>query len=290
MAVRKRKIRRNVYKRGIRRQRQNRIERIRRVLMSAAGLLSFLAFNLVLILAHDWVTQTGLLPIRQVRVEGAHRLSAENVRRRANIHPEGNILAVNLGAARRRLEAHTWIAEARVIREIPGRIIIRIREHDCRAVLNLERQFLISSAGVVFKERRNRECGDAPLISGLDYADLGIAGRPPRAPLAAAMALLNRLPDPKMLGNRHRIQEIRADPDLGLTLFVAAPGSRPTHSTIILGFNPWEPIDQQLSAVQSYLDRRDLMPGGQIVNLRDPDRIVIGPGAGSAAAGSTKEV
>jgi cell division protein FtsQ len=290
MVVRKRKIRRNTYKRGIRQRRQNRIDRIRRILLSTAGLLAFLAFNLVLIMVHDWITQTDRLPIAAVEVEGMQRLRAETIRRRADIHPDGNILAVNLGAARRRLEAHPWIAEARVIREIPDRIIIRIREHDCRAVLNLERQFLISPDGVIFKERQNGECADVPLISGIDYADLNIAGRPYSAPLAAAMALLDRLPDPKMLGKQNKIQEIRVDPDLGLTLFVSTPPTQPAHSTIILGFTPWEQKYQKLSAVQAYLERRDLVPDGPIFNLRTPERIVISPGTGAATAGSTKEV
>lgn len=290
MAARKRKVRRNVYKRVTRQRRRKGIDRIRRYLRSAAGLLVFLMFNLALILVHDWITQTDLLPIKTVRVEGEHRLSPAAVRQRADIHPDNNILAVNLEAARRRLEAHPWIAAARVIREIPDRIVIRIQEHDCRAVLNLDRQFLISAEGVVFKVREKGECADVPLISGISYADLGVAGRPPRAHLAAAIAFLNRLPNPKKLSKQHQIQEIRVDPDLGLTLFVAARKSRSTPSTIILGFTPWEPKNQQLSAVLSYIDRRDFMSGGQIVNLRDPDRIVIGPATDKANAGSTKEV
>lgn len=290
MVVRKRKIRRNTYKRGIRQRRQNRIDHIRRILLSTTGLLAFLAFTLVLILVHDWITQTALLPIAAVQVEGVQRLRAETIRQQADIHPDGNILAVNLSVARRRLEAQPWIAKARVIREIPDRIIIRIREHDCRAVLNLERQFLISSDGVVFKERQNGECADVPMISGIDYADLNTAGRPSGAPLAAALALLNRLADPKILGKQSKLQEIRVDPDLGLTLFVSTPGSPSAHSTIILGFTPWEQRYQKLSAVQAYLERRDLVPGGQIFNLRTPDRIVISPGMGAATAGSAKEV
>ena len=290
MVVRKRKIRRNTFKRGNRQRRQHRIDHIRRILLSTAGLLAFLAFNLVLILAHDWITQTALLPIEEVQVEGVQRLSAETVRRRADIHAGGNILAVNLGVARRRLEAHPWIAGVRVIREIPDRIIIRIREQDCRAVLHLDRQFLVNPDGLIFKERRKGECADVPLVSGLDYADLRIAGRPAGPPLTAAMALLNSLPDPKILGKQTKIQEIRVDQELGLTLFVTRPGTQPPHSTIILGFTPWEKKYQKLSAVQAYLERRDLVPGGPIFNLRTPDRIVISPGTGAATAGSTKEV
>jgi cell division protein FtsQ len=290
MIGRKRKVRRNTYKAGIRQRRQNRMTRIRRTVLAVLGLVLFAVFNLGLILAHDWITQTHLLPIESVQVEGAQRLSAAAVRQQAGISAEDNILAVNLGAARRRLQAHPWIAEARVIREIPSRIVIRIREHDCRAILNLDRQFLISAAGEVFKERHGNECAEAPVISGIGYTDLGLGDKPCGASLAAALALLDPASSPAALGDHVRIREIRADPDLGLTLFVTAPGTGSTFRTIILGFADWQHKSQKLTAVQSYLGRRGMMPDARIFNLRDPDRVVISPGPRTSAAEPAKEV
>ncbi len=290
MIGRKRKVRRNVYKAGVSQRRQNRIARIRKTALALGGLALFTAFNLALILVHDWITQTPLLPIETVRVEGAQRLTAGIVRQRAGIAMDGNILAVKLGTARRRLAAHPWIAEARVMREIPTEIVIRIREHDCAAVLNLERQFLISSAGVVFKERQHDECADAPLISGIDYVDLGLEGNAPSAALDAALTLLSRSGGWTDLDGRFKIREIRVDPDLGLTLFVAPPGNHPAFRTVILGFANWSHKSRKLAAIQSYLKRRRLMPDARVFNLRDPDRIVISPEAPGATAAPTKEV
>jgi cell division protein FtsQ len=290
MFGRKRKVRRNVYKAGVRKRRQNRIARIRKAALALGGLSLFLVFNLVLILAHDWVTQTTILPIATVQVEGAQRLNERDVHRRAGIAMDDNILAVNLGTARRRLQAHPWIAEARVRREIPSRIVIRIREHDCAAVLNLNRQFLISSAGVVFKERQNDECEGAPLISGIDYVDLGLDGNSPSAALEAALILVNRTGGWTDLGGRFKIHEIRADPELGLTLFVAPPGNHPAYRTVMLGFANWPHKSRKLAAIQSYLKKHRLMPDARIFNLRDPDRIVISPEAPAATAAPTKEV
>jgi cell division protein FtsQ len=290
MFGRKRKVRRNVYKAGVRKRRQNRIARIRKAALALGGLSLFLVFNLVLILAHDWVTQTTILPIATVQVEGAQRLNERDVHRRAGIAMDDNILAVNLGTARRRLQAHPWIAEARVRREIPSGIVIRIREHDCAAVLNLNRQFLISSAGVVFKERQNDECEGAPLISGIDYVDLGLDGNSPSAALEAALILVNRTGGWTDLGGRFKIHEIRADPELGLTLFVAPPGNHPAYRTVMLGFANWPHKSRKLAAIQSYLKKHRLMPDARIFNLRDPDRIVISPEAPAATAAPTKEV
>ncbi len=289
MIGRKRKSRRNVYKAGVRRRRQNRIARMRQMALAVGGLLLFAVFNLALILTHDWLTQTSLLPIETVQVKGARRLADETVRQRAGIAMDGNILAVNLGTARRRLQAHPWIAEARVMREIPTGIVIRVREHECAAVLNLGRQFLISAEGIVFKERQNGECSEVPLISGIDYADLGFEGHAPGAALDAALALLEESEAWRDPGGQHKIREIRADPDLGLTLFVAPPGSHPAYRTIILGFANWPHKSRKLAAIRSYLKRRRLMPDARIFNLRDPDRIVISPQT-PAASTPTKEV
>ena len=290
MFGRKRKVRRNVYKAGVRKRRQNRVARIRTTALALGGLALFMGFNLALILAHDWVTQTSILPIETVQVEGAQRLSERDVRRRAGIAMDGNILAVNLGTARRRLQAHPWIAEARVRREIPSGIVIHIREHDCIAVLNLKRQFLISSEGVVFKERQNDECKGAPLISGIDYVDLGLEGNAPSATLEAALTLLNRTGGWADLGGRFKIREIQADPELGLTLFVAPPGNHPAYRTVMLGFANWPHKSLKLAAIQSYLKKRRLMTDARLFNLRDPDRIVISPEAPATTAAPTKEV
>ncbi len=291
MFGRKRKIRRNVYKSGSRRHRQNRLARVRKLLLGITGLLLFVALNLTLILVHDWLTQTPLLPIEAVTVEGAHRLSEDSLRRQAGIAQEGNILGVNLGKARRRLQAHPWIAEAKVIREIPDRIVIRVQEHDCRAVLRIDdREFLISAAGVVFKERRSAECVDAPVISGIDYADLGLADEAPGKALAAALAVLDSKQGAVPIGTQTRVAEIRADPNLGLTLFVTTPGARPAYRTIILGFADWRQKTRKLNAIQSYLGRRGLMPNAQIFNLLDPDRIVISPAAQAVNVVPAKEV
>ncbi len=291
MLGRKRKIRRNTYKSGIRQRRQNRLARLRKTMLTIAGLVLFVGFNLTLILIHDWLTQTPLLPIEAVQVEGAQRLSADSLRRRAGIAANDNILGVNLGKARRRLQAHPWIADAKVIREIPDRIVIRVREHGCRAVLRIvEREFLISAEHVVFKERQNGECADVPVISGIDYADLGLADAAPGKSLAAALAVLDPRKSAVRMGNQARIEEIRADPNLGLTLFVTVPGAKPAYRTIILGFTDWRQKTRKLAAIQSYLGRGSLMPDAQIFNLRDPDRIVISPAAQAASAVPAKEV
>ncbi|MDJ0722397.1 MAG: FtsQ-type POTRA domain-containing protein [Desulfobacterales bacterium] len=290
MFGRKRKIRRNTYKAGVRQRRRNRHTRLRRTAISLGGLGLFVVFNLALILAHDWLTQTALLPIEAVQVDGAERLTEADVLRRAGIAPDDNILAVNLGAARRRLLAHPWIADASVIRAIPDRIVVRIREHDCRAILNLDRQLLISAAGEIFKVRQADECTEAPVISGIDYADLGGADEAPGPALTAALKLLAPGKAAAVIGDRAHIREIRADPELGLTLFVTNTAGVPTYRTIILGFAHGPEKYRKMTAIRSYLDRRGLMPGAQIFNLRDPDRVVISPAARQAGAAPTKEV
>ncbi|MBL0712752.1 MAG: hypothetical protein JJV98_03535, partial [Desulfosarcina sp.] len=85
MAGPKRKVRLNVFKAGIRQRRQNRIGRIKKTALTVTGVFLFLLLNLTLILAHDWVTQTPLLPIESVQVEGAHRLTDEAVGQRSGI-------------------------------------------------------------------------------------------------------------------------------------------------------------------------------------------------------------
>ena len=126
------------------------------------------------ILCHDVITQWEAFRVERITLTGNQRLNREQVCEQSLIQPGANIFAVNLTAARKRLLAHPWIAEAYIQREIPDGIHIHIREHRAMAVIDLGRKFLLDDAGTLFKELESKDTENLPVVHGLSYADVEI--------------------------------------------------------------------------------------------------------------------
>ena len=129
------------------------------------------------ILIHEIVTQCDYFATHKITIEGTQRLTHEQVARQARVRTGDNILSINLSLARKRLLAHPWIAGAEVSREIPSRIIIRVKEHAALAVVDFGQKFLINQQGRIFKTWNPSDQQDLPVISGLDLSDLKVYGR-----------------------------------------------------------------------------------------------------------------
>lgn len=290
MFRRKKRIRRNTYKGRHTSRRSAVMFQARRVVRGVLAVVVFALFNLVLIFAYDWVTQTERLGIRSVAVTGCEHLTPEMVKQQAGVEEARNILAVNLSTARKRLLANPWVAEARVTREIPDRLHIHIREHACIAVLDLGRRFLLSDEGAVFKELAPGETPDVPIVSGLTYTDLGRQAETPTPVLRAVMQILK----PRQRSNRRdladRIREIHADTSLGLTLFLDDARQPDGYRTVVLGFEDFDAKYATLEKIDAYLQKNRRYAGFRSINLNNLNRIIVHPMETGAAEDARKEV
>ncbi len=110
-------------------------------------MLGLVCMGLLFILGYDIMTQGRMFAAREIAVLGNRQLSEARVLSLAGIDPGVNIFAVNLSLARKRLISDGWIAEARVGREIPDRLVIRVREHVPQAILDLGKKYVMSREG-----------------------------------------------------------------------------------------------------------------------------------------------
>ena len=290
MLGRKKRIRRNTYKGRSKDRRRVLVSRLGtslRLILAAGG---FVVFYLMLILGYDWITQTERLGIRSITVSGCHRLAPETVEAQAGLSSARNILAVNLTTTRKRLLAHPWIAEARVRRNIPDGLQIDIREHDCLAVLDLGRRFLLSDTGQVFKELKSGEFPDVPEVSGLTYTDLGQPADGPTPVLQAVMTLLRPRPREARQAMVGRIREIHADASLGLTVFLDDERLPRGYRTVALGFGEFGAKYAALQKIDAYLQESPRYRGFQSIDLKNLNRIIVHPMATGAGDTARKEV
>ncbi len=249
------------------------------------GLLLVGAMSLVLIFGYDVLTQCDYFKGRRIVVQGAHRLKRAEILRQAGVRPGMNILAVNLPLVRKRLLAHPWVAEAQARRELPDTLVLRIREQQPMAVVDLGRPFLINRDGQIFKALEKKDPHDLPRITGLGFGDFSVEGLPTTRPFQAVMAVLRLGNAPGSVLPNADIRRIAVDRDCGLTLLVD-DGRR----EIRLGFENYQRKYRRLAVILGFLEKNAAVSDYAWVDIQNINRVVVSPRGLSAAAGTGREV
>ena len=250
-----------------------------RVIAAAVAIAAVTGF---FILIHEVLTQSNYFAADQVTVEGAQRLTNEQVARQARVRIGDNILSVNLSLVRKRLLAHAWIAEAEVSREIPSRIIIRIKEHSALAVVDFGKKFLINHQGRIFKAWDPADRIILPVISGLDPSDLKIYRQPESseaantpvhsAPFHAVMQVLKLGQQQGSILPNRLVRQIMVDRQIGLTIYAFD-----RLKAIELGYSDYIDKYQMLAKLFSYLKLQQGMFDFDRIDLNNLHRIVVNP-------------
>lgn len=105
--------------------------------------------------------------VRDVMVIGRKRTSREDVRSAVGAVAGSPILAVDVRAARTRIEALPWVQEAEVERALPDMLIVRLIERETLAVWDRgEDHTVIDERGRPIAAADPRAYADLPVISG----------------------------------------------------------------------------------------------------------------------------
>lgn len=174
-------------------------------------------------LIREGVQRHPYFAVREVVVRGNRRLAPDDVRRAAGIEPGISIWDVDCRTAEERLVAEPWLRTARVRRELPGRVVIAVREERPVAILTTTRGagapalYYLATRGRVFAPVRAGDPRDFPYVTGLDADDLdGGEAFGPRA-VRRALELL------RVAARSGPVSEVHVDRTHGLTLLPVRP-------------------------------------------------------------------
>lgn len=146
--------------------------RARRLLSASMrlGVAVCLAWGLLLGLqqGYQYVTTSARFEAKTIAFEPTSHLSAERLAELMALAPGTNILAVDVDAVRRNIEADPWVASATVTRELPDTLHVAVHEHTPAAVLHSGHFYLLDDAGVPFKRVAPGERGALPVITGVE--------------------------------------------------------------------------------------------------------------------------
>lgn len=175
------------------------VERVRarrRARLRTGGLLLLLAAVLA---GAGWVVLgTGALGVREVRVSGVSRLTADEVRERAAIEPGAPLARLDTAAVASRIAALPPVRSVQVHRSWPRTVTITVRERVAAAVqARASGWALVDRSGVSFATEPMRPRG-LPLVSAPVHQGA--------AALRATLDVLEALP-PQV---RDQVREVRA--------------------------------------------------------------------------------
>lgn len=145
--------------------------------------------------------------IAEVELRGASRVSPAELRARLGDLGGQNIFGASTARAERRVEAHPWVESARVRRDLPNRLDVRVREREPAGVVHLDGLYLVDARGDPFVRARAgaREKEALPVITGLDRRAFRRDPEDGRARIREALAAAETYAE----GDRPRLGEIR---------------------------------------------------------------------------------
>jgi len=115
----------------------------------------------------NWLKSRKDFLIKEIIVVGNLRTSRQEIVKALRFAPRQLIFGFNLEKARQRVAALPFVREVFMRRRWPDRLEIRIREHQPKALLYLDRLYLVSEQGEVLAPAPRNEILDYPLISGV---------------------------------------------------------------------------------------------------------------------------
>jgi cell division protein FtsQ len=282
--VRNKRVRKNQRKESPEVIRAKRVRTITLFFKIIFCVVSVPAMSVLFIFGHDLLTQYGYFECEHIIIEGTERLSEKQVKEQADIKDKMNILSLNLFIARKKLLGHPWIEEARVGREFPNTIFIRITEHKPLAVLDLGDKFILNTSGFIFKKLESDDPEIRPIISGLSYSDISTTQDAGSIRFMAVMEVLKLGQEPDSVVSNQMIHRIEVDRQIGLSLHTSDQ-----EKIVKLGFGNYSEKYAQLKKVLFQLKDHDNFNDYNCIDLINPDRIVVYPVKNELEANQKRE-
>jgi cell division protein FtsQ len=140
-----------------------------------------------------WLLTTPRLAVRSIQVEGAARVSAEEIVATAEIPLGTNMLRLDPAAIRGRLENLPQIRNVEIIREFPNRVTILVEERRPFTLVHAGRLHWMDEEARLLGEEREAVTPPVPIISGLTEDELTSMRSAPGPKARAAMTLVRTL-------------------------------------------------------------------------------------------------
>ncbi len=94
------------------------------------GIAVVVVISFGILLAYRWVTAHEFFALANLKINGAQRLSPEEISEMGGVSMGSNVLSINIAEVQRRIAASEWVASVAVTRVLPNGLIIEVKERE----------------------------------------------------------------------------------------------------------------------------------------------------------------
>jgi cell division protein FtsQ len=208
--------------------------------------------------------------VTEIDVVGNDRRASETLVAETGVAVGANVFALDLDAARARLLADSWIADAALARRLPGTILVQVTERKPAALVSLGDVYLATAEGEPFKKLEPGDPIDLPLVTGLHAESLADDREGVMRTLRRAIDLAAEY-EHGPLARRSALEEVHVEPDGTFTVVVGRSAVE-----LVLGVPPFRRKLDQAARVVAELDRRGAKADAIMLdNDARPERVVV---------------
>lgn len=226
------------------------------------------------IYARKYVTQSPRFALKDLKIEGNHHRSREQIVALSGIAIGQNVVDLDLEAARARIEKDPWIERATIVRRLPASVAIDVVERDAAAIVALSSgTWLATSHGELFKRIDAEDPNDLPVITGINEVDAAGDRESTAQIIRRALDLAADAERVGLFGGR--VQELAVDSDGGITAVLSRAAAK-SNVRVAFGKSGYRQKVRLGARIEAELSRRSARP--TVVFLDDdihPERIVV---------------
>jgi cell division protein FtsQ len=208
--------------------------------------------------------------ITEIQVLGCERRPADAVAAESGLAVGANVFAADLDAARARVLADPWIAEATLARRLPGTIFVQVTERKPAALVAQGDLWLAAADGQPFKKVEPGDPLDLPIVTGLSPELLAEDREGALRTIRRAIDLAAEY-EHGALARRMPLQEVHIEADGAFALVVGRSAM-----ALVLGRAPFRRKLDQAARVVAELDGRGAKADAIMLdNDTRPERVVV---------------
>ena len=197
--------------------------------------------------------------VREIKVHGGEKVGGSEIAAIGGLSHGMSIWKIDPRTIEIKVAKHPWVKRVLARREFPRRVVIEVEERVARGIVVLGKLYYVDPEGFVFKEVREGDNSDFPLLTGLQQAELASQSDPTRQKIREALRLSDL-----MASGSLSLSEIRFLPQGGVVLYAV------THPVALnMGWGDWEEKAQRLERVLALWKGRENRLSALDLSFRD---------------------
>lgn len=174
--------------------------------------VAVISFSFIYI--YHYLLTSPYMKLRQVEVNGVDGKTKHDLIQIGGLNSELSLVSLNLEKLKQKMEAHPWIRSVNLERRFPHSLIISAEKQIPSALVVMEKIHYMNRHGEIFKEVRDSEKMDLPIITGVSRDILENRER-----LYRAACVIRILESEKGLWSLSELSEIHLKRNRGMSIY-----------------------------------------------------------------------